>query len=127
VGQFGYDSYLSGNYFRGGSGDGNYSVFIRDNIGGAYPRLSYLASATNGLNSTFWLRHISWFKLRSVELACNLPVREGAPVKGVRLSVKGSNLLTLTNLKEMDPEFISAGISSYPFYTGVMLGAKLTF
>ena len=127
VGQFGYDAALAGAYFRGGSGDGNYSVFIRDNIGGAYPRLSYLASATNALNSTFWLRHVSWLKLRSVELACNLPVREGAPVKGVRLSLKGSNLLTLTNLKEMDPEFPSAGISSYPFYKGVMLGAKLTF
>ena len=127
VGRFGYDTALSGNYFRGGSGDGNYSAFIRDNIGGAYPRLSYLASATNGLNSTFWLRHISWFKLRSAELAYNLPVREGVPVKGVRLSLKGGNLFTLTNLKEMDPEYTTAGISSYPFYKSVMLGVKLTF
>ena len=41
--------------------------------------------------------------------------------------VVDNNYFTLTNLKEMDPEYTTAGISSYPFYKSVMLGVKLTF
>ena len=126
LGQSSRNVYLSGTYFRGGSGDGNYSLFIRDNIGGAYPRLSYIASATNGLNSNFWMRKCWYWKLRNIELAYNIPCSRFG-VKNLRLSLKGADLLTLTNLKEADPESPSAGLTAYPFTKYVSLGAKLSF
>ena len=126
LGQSSRDVYLTGTYFRGGSGDGNYSAFIRDNIGGAYPRLSYIASATNGLDSNFWRRKCWFLKLRNVELAYNIPCRRFG-VNNVRVSLKGADLLTLTNLKEADPESLTSGLSAYPFTQYVSLGAKLSF
>ena len=126
VGQSSRDVYLSGAYFRSAGGDGNYSVYVRDNLGSAVPRLSYIASQTNAQNSNFWLRRCWYWRLRDVELAYNLPFRRFG-VKSARLSLKGADLLTLTNLKEADPENTSAGLSAYPFTKYVSIGLKLGF
>ena len=126
LGQSSRDVYLSGDYFRGGFGDVNYSVFLRDNLGGDYPRLSYVSVPGNVLNSNYWRRKCWFLRLRSVELAYNVPFHKFG-VRSMRLSLKGADLLTLTNLRELDPESTEAGFSAYPFAKYVTVGVKLVF
>lgn len=71
----GREQLLSNSYYKSGGGDGNYSKWVRDNIGGEYPRLTYYQVANNFQNSTFWLRNTDYFKIQNVELAYNLPAK----------------------------------------------------
>ena len=66
TGRASYDTALTNKYFwNGWSGWGtdNYSTFVRDNIGGDYPRLAYVKSNNNFQNSSFWLRDGGYFKI----------------------------------------------------------------
>ncbi|MBR1869121.1 MAG: hypothetical protein IJ799_03535, partial [Bacteroidales bacterium] len=121
-----YDQMLTSGYFWSGWGDGNYTKFVADNIGGAYPRLSYERSSTNFVNSNFWMRRGGYFKLKSVQLSYDW--KPGVKwIENVRFTLTGGNLLTLTGLEYVDPEDIAAGVSSYPFYRNFLAGVKLTF
>ncbi len=117
---------MTNNYFWNGWGDGNYSAFVRDNIGGDYPRLSYVKSTNNFEVSDFWLRDGGWFKIQDVEVAYTLPIRNKV-IKSVRLSVKGQNLATISGLKYVDPENIDAGVNAYPLMKTITGGIKLNF
>lgn len=126
-GLFNYDSSCTGSYFWSGWGDGLYSAFVRDNIGGDYPRLSYVKSTNNFVASTFWLRDETWFKIQEVSLGYNVPIKNDKVVKGLKFYVKGSNLATFTNFEYLDPEANSAGLSSYPLFRMVTASAKINF
>lgn len=122
-----YQQALTNEYFWNGWGDGNYSAFVRDNIGGEYPRLSYDKSASNFLKSDFWLRDSGYFKIQTVELAYTLPFRADSIVKNVKFSVRGANLFTFTKFPYVDPESMNAGVSEYPLFRSVAAGIKLNF
>ena len=126
IGRAFYDQALTSGYFWNGWGDGNYSAFVSENIGGAYPRLTYDKSQTNFLLSDFWLRKGGFFKLRTVSLSYTLHPRVSW-LKGVRLSLTGGDLLTLTSIPYVDPEDINAGVSNYPFFRTVLAGVKFSF
>lgn len=117
---------MTNDWFWNGTGDGNYSAFVRDNIGGDYPRLAYVKDENNFVTSDFWLRNGGWFKIQDVEIAYTLPLRNKA-IKSVRFSVKGQNLATITGVKDVDPENINAGVSSYPLMKTITGGIKLNF
>lgn len=124
-----YDVFLNNAYFWNGWGDGNYSAFVRDNLGGAYPSLSYVKNNNNFINSDFWMRKGGFFKIQSVELAYNLKLRDSNKlgIEGARFSLRGGNLLTLTGLEYVDPESRDAGVTTYPYFKTVTAGVKLTF
>ena len=126
VGRALYDVTLTGGYFWNGWGDGNYSQFVIDNIGGDYPRLSYLQSTTNFVGSTFWLRRGAYFKVKSAQLSYTLHPK-GKVVKDVAFTLTGGNLLTLSGMPYVDPEDAAAGVSNYPFYKMVTAGVKVNF
>ncbi|MBQ5984628.1 MAG: SusC/RagA family TonB-linked outer membrane protein [Bacteroidales bacterium] len=119
AGEVGGDLELTNDYFWSGWGDGNYSAFIRDNLGGAYPRLSYIKSNNNFLASDFWLTDGTYFKIKDVILSYSFPK--------VTVYAKGQNLLTLTKVQYVDPENIDSGVSDYPMFKTVTLGVKMTF
>ena len=123
----GFDVPLTNEYFWNGWGDGNYSAFVRDNIGGAYPRLGYDKSGNNFVASDFWLRDGSYFKLQSVELAYTLVPKAAKAVKRVKFSLRGANLLTLTGIEYVDPENYNAGVTTYPLFRTVAAGVKMEF
>lgn len=83
--------------------------WTEDNINAKYPR-TYNRDATvtggGGYRNSFWLNNASYLRLKSIELAYQLPAKWFAksPVKGVRLSLSGYNLLTFTGIKNIDPE-----------------------
>ena len=122
-----YQIACTGTYFWNGWGDSNYSAFVRDNIGGDYPRLSYTQAAGNFKTSNFWLRNGDYFKIQNVELSYSFPRPQRAKVKGIKVSLCGSNLLTLTSFKYLDPEATSSGVTAYPLMRTVTAGVKLDF
>jgi len=125
-----YDIALTNEYFWNGWGDGNYSSFVRNNItNGNYPRLTYNKVNNNFVTSGFWLTRGDFFKIQNVVLAYNIPEKVLKPlyIRGAKVFVKGTNLCTISKIKDVDPESISSGVSSYPLFMNVSAGFKLTF
>jgi hypothetical protein len=119
-------------YFMNGWGDNTYSQFVYDNVmnnGTEYPKLTYYQVKNNFQPSEFWLKSGSFFKIQNVELAYNVPVAkmQWNWVRGFKVFMRGTNLLTVSNLKDVDPESISSGVSNYPLFRTVTGGVKLTF
>lgn len=122
-----YKVYLTNEFFWNGWGDGNYSAFVRDNIGGAYPRLSYAKSQNNFILSDFWLSDGHWFKIQDIELAYTLNLNKKKGIQSMRFNVKGQNLATFTKVPYIDPEAPAAGVSSYPLLRTITAGVKMNF
>ena len=124
-----YDIALTNTYYWNGWGDNNYSNFVRDNIGGAYPRLTYYKVNNNFIGSDFWLTKGDYFKIQNIELAYKLPMDKLHVIglRGIRLYVRGANLLTISKVKDVDPESINSGVTTYPLYRTFTGGIKLTF
>lgn len=134
-----FDIMMTSKYYRNGWGDNNYSVFVRDNIGGAYPRLTYYQVNNNFVSSDFWLMKGGYFKIQNVEVAWNVPTKKLAwsGVRQVRLYARGANLLTISKVKDIDPEAPGSGLATvsygdndrglYPLFRTYSAGLKLTF
>lgn len=125
-----FDFPMTSVYFQNGWGDNNYSVYVRDNVGTEnYPRLTYERVNNNYVASDFWLTKGNWFKIKNVELSYTIP---GSNLKminsrGIRIFARGANLLTLSKIKDVDPESSVSGISSYPLNKTFTGGILLTF
>ncbi len=136
TGQAGYKAYLSGTYFMGGYSVNNYSKFIWDQLtatgtpsayGEEFPRLCYIMNNNNFECSEYWLRDGSWFKIQSVELGYTTDLKRIKWIKGMRLSLRGTNLCTFTKVPYIDPEATVAGIQAAPLYKAFTFGAKFNF
>lgn len=123
------DVALTNKYFHNGWDDNTYSKFVKENIGGDYPKLTYQRVNNNFQGSSFWLRDGSFFKIQNVELAYNLKLSPGnaVGVRGARFFVRGANLLTVSGIKDVDPESMDSGVTKYPLYKTFSGGVKLTF
>lgn len=120
---------LNNEYYWNGWGNENYSVWVRDNIGGDYPKLTYDKVNHNFVNSSYWMRSTDYFKLQNVELAYNIPAKtcNSIGIGGIRVFLRGANLLTISQIKDTDPEAMNSGITCYPLYKTFTGGIKLTF
>jgi TonB-linked SusC/RagA family outer membrane protein len=124
-----YDIPMTNSYFWNGWGDDNYSNFVKDNIGGSYPRLTYYKVSNNFINSDYWLTKGGYFKIQNVELSYTVPGNKLKFVRsqGLKFYVRGANLLTISKVKVVDPESINSGVTTYPLYRTFSGGIKLTF
>ena len=124
-----YDLARTNPYFWNGWGDSNYSMFVKDNIGGAYPRLTYYRVNNNFVSSDFWLTKGDYFKIQNVELSYTIPANKLQLIRsqGMRIFLRGANLLTISQVKDVDPESINSGVYFYPLYRTFTGGIKLTF
>lgn len=129
TGRASYDIPLTNKYFWNGWGDNTYSKFVQDNIGGAYPRLTYQKVNNNFIASDFWLANGGFFKIQNAELAYNwhFTDKKAIGAKAIRVYARGANLLTVSKIKDVDPESISSGISVYPLFRTFTGGIQLTF
>lgn len=91
-----------------------------------YPRLTSQNNNNNYRANDVWWKNVSFFKLRNCELYYMLPqsLFSHVGLSQCKVFVKGENLFTLSNIKDMDPENIGTG---YPILKGVNLGVLLTF
>lgn len=127
TGQADFLTALTNEYFWNGWGDGNYSSFVMENIGGKYPRLGYDKSNSNFIESDFWYCRGDWFKIQSAEVAWNASLKKGSHLKGLRFSLRGANLATFTEVPYVDPEATDSGVSAMPLFRTVTIGVKATF
>ncbi len=124
-----YDIGLTNQYFWNGWGDNAVSDFVKDNMGGAYPRLTYNKVNNNFIGSNFWLVKGGFFKVQNVELSYTLPANALKVIgaRGTKLFIRGANLLTISKIKDVDPESIGSGVDYYPLFSTYSAGIKLTF
>lgn len=125
-----YDIQMTNEYFWNGWGNNNYSQFTKDHYGrNGYPQLTYEKVNNNYKLSSFWLQDGSYFKIRNIELGWNVPVKRWKLnyVGGIRVYAKAANVLTLSKVKDVDPEAIDSGISHYPLSRTFVGGVQLTF
>ena len=122
-------------YVSAESGEiGNYYKLYADNrwtpenTVTAFPRTwnrdeEYWRSQSN----TFWLQNMNYVRLKNFEMGYTLPsnVNKTLGIDGLRLYVNGSNLLTLSKQKLIDPE--TEGGTSYAPQRVITGGLTLTF
>lgn len=92
----------------------------------AYPRLSSQTNHNNYRANNVWYKDVNFLKLRNCEFYYLLPQTLISKIKltQCKLFIKGENLFTITNIKELDPENIG---TSYPTLKGINVGLSLTF
>ena len=97
--------------------------------GRAYPRLTYYQVANNFKTSDFWMKKGNFFKVQNIELG-NISAEKLNDWKGIkafRFFIRGANILTLSKIKDVDPENINSGITHYPFNKTFTGGFKMIF
>ena len=79
------------------------------------------------INNTYFYRSTDYLRLKNIEIGYNMPasVIKTLGVGGLRVYLSGLNVLTMTKLKDYDPE--SNGWSQYPPVKVYNLGISLTF
>ncbi|MDR1121819.1 MAG: SusC/RagA family TonB-linked outer membrane protein [Dysgonamonadaceae bacterium] len=80
-----------------------------DNPQASYPRVSASGNSYNERTSTFWLKNTGYLRLKNVELSYSLPAKwvSAIHLSGVKFFVGAYNVLTLSSLKDRDPELIN--------------------
>ncbi|MFY0650599.1 MAG: TonB-dependent receptor [Cyclobacteriaceae bacterium] len=100
-----------------------------ENTSGILPRLN--EDAFDGLNddtSTFWVKDLSFFRVKNLQLGYNLPTSliEKYGMQKFRVYFSADNLLTISNEEwGFDPETISA--SAVPNVRTLILGVNIGF
>ena len=124
-----YDIALTNSYYWNGWGDNTYSNFVKSNVGGAYPRLTYYKVNNNFITSGYWLVKGDYFKIQNVELSYTIPAKmlQFMGGRGIKIYVRGANLLTLSKVKDVDPESINSGVTVYPLFKTFSGGVKFNF
>lgn len=98
----------------------------QDNSNAVYPRLSSETNLNNYRENSIWYANAAFLKLRNCEVYYKLPqsLIGRTFVKNAKLYVKGENVLSIDNIKIMDPEVIS---TVYPTNMGITLGISAAF
>jgi TonB-linked SusC/RagA family outer membrane protein len=94
-----------------------------------WPRLSRKALANNALRSTWWLKDMSFIRLKNIELGFTLPTKwtKSIGIGNARLFVRGSNLLTFSAFNLWDPELETTNGLKYPIMKSASCGFNINF
>ena len=85
------------------------------------PRAVYGDPMGNSRFSDRWIEDGSFFKLKTMTLAYQVPIKEGFPIlRGLEVYATGNNLFTVTKYLGYDPE---SNFSQNPLYYGIDTGA----
>ena len=101
-------------------------------VPGKYPAIRRINNHINySRRSDFWIKNVSYLRLRNLELAYNLPkhIVSKVHLTGARVYVSGTNILTFDNMKdiEIDPEIGQNNGLVYPIMKLYTFGINLTF
>lgn len=107
------------------------NAWTLDNQDSNYPRIGTTVSNGNVYRVDYYLRDASFLRLKNIEIGYTIPQKvfgERIPIKGIRAYIGGYNLLTLSSLKEIDPETADgSGNSYYPQMRLFNAGVKISF
>ena len=126
----GFDRMLDNTYYQI-YGTRKYSNVLKDGLpnGNAHPILRAQFSNNNYKDSDYWVVDGGFFKLRNVELGYtfNHDLSSKIGLNSLKVFVRGTNLFTLSKIKDLDPEALNAGITGYPLMTTITGGISFTF
>ncbi len=93
------------------------------------PRLNLQSDGNNQQNSSFWVKDASYMRLKNLELAYTVKasVLKAIGASSLRIFANGQNLLTFTNIKNVDPENTNAAGWYYPQQVTFNFGVNLQF
>lgn len=125
-----YRSQLNSTYYQVFS-TRKYSQAVTKGLpnGNPYPRLT-TGSATNDFQaSDYWVVSSGFLKLKNVSVSYSLPAKMTNRLKmqEVKVILYGTNLLTLSKIRDSDPESINAGLADYPLFRTLAAGLNVTF
>ncbi|GAB3020040.1 TonB-dependent receptor [Niabella terrae] len=94
-----------------------------------WPRLTYGVNSNNEQSSTWWLKDMSFLRLKNVELGITLPRNwsKRAWIDRFRIFARGSNILTLSKFKLWDPELETTDGLKYPIIKSYSVGLNINF
>ena len=94
-----------------------------------WPRMGDKAVANNEQASTWWLRDMSFLRLKNLELGYTLPPvwTNKIGVRNCRLFLRGTNLLTFSKFKLWDPELETDDGLRYPQMKSISVGLSINF
>lgn len=103
-----------------------------ENPNARYPRVSASGNSYNEKTSTFWLKDISFLRLKNIELSYSLSPSWVKPLhlSGVKFFVNGYNLLTISPLEGRDPEllkYMSGSTAIVPNFMAFNGGVNIQF
>lgn len=102
-----------------------------DNTDAQFPRLSVDKASyrNNGLQSDFWKCDGAYLRLKNATLGYTLPAKllNKIKVDRLRIYVTGTNLLTFTDFKYIDPESQNVITGYYPQQRTFSFGVNLSF
>ena len=101
-----------------------------ENPNAAYPRLVLCengASHNNYRPSSYWMRDISYVRLKNLEVGYSLPKDLVSRIhfENVRFFLQGANLLTFSDFKLWDPEMGSDNGEKYPLTKSITVGLQV--
>ena len=98
-----------------------------------YPRLSFVPShagnQNNRENSTWWLKDMSFLRLKTLQVTYRLPreLTQRINVSNANIYLMGNNLFTFAKWDLWDPELNTASGNRYPNTTTYTLGINFSF
>ena len=126
----GFDRMLTTKYYQL-YGDRKYSEVLYTGLpnGNPHPVLRADNSSNNFVDSDYWVVNGGYFKLRNVEFGYTLPhkVSKKIGLNMLKFFVRGTNLFTISKIKDLDPESLDAGVGNFPLCTTVTGGLSFSF
>ena len=100
-----------------------------ENTNAKYPRLTTIANGNNAARSTWWVVNGQYLRLKNFNIGYNVPERvlRKTPFSRINIYLAGTNLLTLSHFKYVDPESPSVSNGYYPQQKTYSLGLNVTF
>lgn len=94
-----------------------------------WPRVSNGTNANNELPSTWWLKDMSFLRLRNLEVGCTFKNKwtRSVLVDNLRLFFRANNILTFSKFKLWDPELGTSNGVRYPLSKGFSVGISINF
>ncbi|NDP20786.1 MAG: SusC/RagA family TonB-linked outer membrane protein [Paludibacter sp.] len=120
---------LNNTYFRPQLAN-KYSMYALQRFeNGDFPSPSTATNSNNGVRSTYWLIDGSFFKIKNIELSYNLPESFVKAIGStyIKCFLRGTNLLTVSKIRNLDPEALSAGVTDYPSMMNITGGLNISF
>ncbi|MDR2147203.1 MAG: TonB-dependent receptor [Tannerella sp.] len=100
-----------------------------ENTNAKFPRLSTQANGNNAWESSWWLVNGEYMRLKNMNIGYNVPgkVLQKTPFSGISIYLAGTNLLTFSHFKYVDPESPSVSNGYYPQQKTYSVGVNITF
>ncbi len=105
------------------------NAWTKKNPTADYPRLASNISNGGVTESSFYYRNAAFLRLKNVELGYTIPQKYFGKtgIRSLRFYLAGYNLLTFSELKNIDPETSDESYQTYPQMRIFNAGLKLTF